>query len=347
MNAILETSAASVPDEGLLKARLFTAGPHPPPKWEGERVPLFGGTLQVQYLPLDLLRPSPIRLSFPEDAVEALRASIERFGLVYPLWVTQDREGYKVLDGNLRYQALRRLGVGRTLQVPCFVFQGNSPVPTSSRTGLYLQSASRLVRPTASLERFVAFYRGVQEMVHPRVGEIMEVALQATNTYATGKGKFIAGKEEAKGEIYATTFANFLAAYGLTPAEGLSQYRLFQRLRPEVREALLRGDLPASFAISLASGKVMALPEGEYQKLFRKALELAKDPKGPSLFRKAVRETVMRYPEARNREMARFLKALARRFTPEELRQAGEFLLTYREEPLKRTVGRKGERKGN
>ncbi|MGH7486506.1 MAG: ParB N-terminal domain-containing protein, partial [bacterium] len=66
-------------------------------------------TLQIEHVPIDLLRPDPANPRKIGDAeLEALTRSLQEFGFVQP--VLARREGSTVIGGHQRLTAARRLG---------------------------------------------------------------------------------------------------------------------------------------------------------------------------------------------------------------------------------------------
>jgi len=72
--------------------------------------------MTIKYIPLNQLR----RTAEPKrGAVECLKHSLKRYGLIYPLVVTPVGE---VIDGNARHRALLEL-LPETTPVPCIVLE--------------------------------------------------------------------------------------------------------------------------------------------------------------------------------------------------------------------------------
>lgn len=67
--------------------------------------------MKIQDIPLDQIKPPRLqpRLQDRNDEIEALAASIIRHGLISPLTVTPDNDGYRILAGNRRLKALRSI----------------------------------------------------------------------------------------------------------------------------------------------------------------------------------------------------------------------------------------------
>lgn len=74
------------------------------------------GSLRPSHLvevSLDALRPNPDqpRKSFGEDGLRELAESIRQHGLIQPIVVTADGDGYTIVAGERRFRAVRRLGM--------------------------------------------------------------------------------------------------------------------------------------------------------------------------------------------------------------------------------------------
>lgn len=78
--------------------------------------------MNVQEIELVKILPPRIqpRLQADDQGIKELAASIQRHGLLSPLTVTPDNEGYRLLAGNRRYQALQRLAAKTA---PCNVIE--------------------------------------------------------------------------------------------------------------------------------------------------------------------------------------------------------------------------------
>lgn len=69
----------------------------------------------VQTIPVDLVRPNPRqpRREFAEDALQSLRESIARDGLLQPIVVRRVSQGYELIAGERRWRACRALQMQR------------------------------------------------------------------------------------------------------------------------------------------------------------------------------------------------------------------------------------------
>jgi len=80
--------------------------------------------MNIQEIELTRILPPRIqpRLQVDDQGIEELAASIQRHGLLSPLTVTPDDDGYRLLAGNRRYHALLSLGAETA---PCNVIEPN------------------------------------------------------------------------------------------------------------------------------------------------------------------------------------------------------------------------------
>ena len=79
--------------------------------------------MELVHLPLDQLREAPWNPNEADAAtLRRLGASLQRFGLVLPLVVRPEGDGYEVLSGNQRLRVLRAEGV---LDAPCVCVQSD------------------------------------------------------------------------------------------------------------------------------------------------------------------------------------------------------------------------------
>lgn len=65
-------------------------------------------------IPVDRIRPNPTqpRTGFDQDSMDALVASIDTVGLLQPIVVRPDGEGYVLVAGERRLRAIKKLGLG-------------------------------------------------------------------------------------------------------------------------------------------------------------------------------------------------------------------------------------------
>ena len=119
----------------------------------------------AQWLPIDLLRPSPFqpRRDFPEEQLETLAQSIRERGVLQPLLVRpapDDREGpgYEIVAGERRWRAAQRAGLH---ELPAVVRE------MGDATALELALIENLQRQDLSaMDEAEAFQRLIQEFGH-------------------------------------------------------------------------------------------------------------------------------------------------------------------------------------
>lgn len=75
---------------------------------------------QVQYIDINAIRPNKNqpRKSFNEEKIEELAESIKEHGIIQPLVVRRDGEGYEIVAGERRWRAARKSGLKK---VPCLI----------------------------------------------------------------------------------------------------------------------------------------------------------------------------------------------------------------------------------
>lgn len=63
--------------------------------------------LELQYIPVNKIRPNPHqpREDFPQEALEELASSIKEHGLVQPIVVRKEKDGYMIVAGERRWRA--------------------------------------------------------------------------------------------------------------------------------------------------------------------------------------------------------------------------------------------------
>lgn len=71
-------------------------------------------------LEMDLIRTNPDqpRKHFDEKKLEALKASVLRHGVMQPVLVEKERDGYRIIAGERRYRAARKAGLKK---LPCLI----------------------------------------------------------------------------------------------------------------------------------------------------------------------------------------------------------------------------------
>lgn len=82
-------------------------------------------TSDILRIPVDMVEPNPFqpRMSFDQQALNELAASIRNFGLIQPITVRRKGEGkYQIISGERRYKACRMAGMD---MVPAYIRDAN------------------------------------------------------------------------------------------------------------------------------------------------------------------------------------------------------------------------------
>jgi len=127
-------------------------------------------------LPLALIRPNPDqpRRRFDEAALEELAASIRKQGLLQPLLVRPQSDGYELVAGERRYRAAQMAGLA---EVPVVVRE------LDDRTALELALVENLQREDLNPIEEAQGYQRLVEMGHAQA-EIAEAVGKARSTVA-------------------------------------------------------------------------------------------------------------------------------------------------------------------
>ena len=78
---------------------------------------------QITYIKLEKIQPSDdnVRFDFNQEELDELSESIRRLGVLEPLLVTKNKSFHKIVCGNMRYMAAKKVGLP---SLPCIVIQG-------------------------------------------------------------------------------------------------------------------------------------------------------------------------------------------------------------------------------
>ena len=82
-------------------------------------------TADILRIPVDMIEPNPFqpRMSFDQDALQELAASIRTFGLIQPITVRKTPAGrYQIISGERRFKACRLAGMD---MVPAYIRDAN------------------------------------------------------------------------------------------------------------------------------------------------------------------------------------------------------------------------------
>mgnify|MGYP002518858090 CR=1 FL=1 len=82
-------------------------------------------TSDILRVPIDMIEPNPFqpRMSFDQDALQELAASIRTFGLIQPITVRKTSSGrYQIISGERRFKACRMAGMD---MVPAYIRDAN------------------------------------------------------------------------------------------------------------------------------------------------------------------------------------------------------------------------------
>lgn len=179
-----------------------------------------GGTKGVLWVPIASLVPNPetSRAYYDPKYIEELSSSIEREGLLYPLVVRKEKEGFVILDGHYRYYALLRLGMSHEIEpmtVPVLL-AGNRFLPPLRQTSLAV--LLNVPRPYSPLDRVLAFLQ-VAFLGGIPADTLFQASRYVNRLKAQGN----------KGDLpFWAGFLEALRIYGLTPSMVSYYLRIFQ-----------------------------------------------------------------------------------------------------------------------
>lgn len=129
-------------------------------------------TAGILRIPVDMIEPNPFqpRMSFDQDALQELAASIKTFGLIQPITVrkkTADR--YQIISGERRFKACRLAGMD---MVPAYIRDANDQGMLEMAIVENIQRENLdPIEVAMSYQRLIEECRLTQEQMADRVGK--------------------------------------------------------------------------------------------------------------------------------------------------------------------------------
>ena len=129
-------------------------------------------TADILRIPVDMIEPNPFqpRMSFDQDALQELAASIKTFGLIQPITVrkkTADR--YQIISGERRFKACRLAGMD---MVPAYIRDANDQGMLEMAIVENIQRENLdPIEVAMSYQRLIGECRLTQEQMADRVGK--------------------------------------------------------------------------------------------------------------------------------------------------------------------------------
>ena len=129
-------------------------------------------TADILRIPVDMIEPNPFqpRMSFDQDALQELAASIQTFGLIQPITVrkkTADR--YQIISGERRFKACRLAGMD---MVPAYIRDANDQGMLEMAIVENIQRENLdPIEVAMSYQRLIEECRLTQEQMADRVGK--------------------------------------------------------------------------------------------------------------------------------------------------------------------------------
>ncbi len=129
-------------------------------------------TADILRIPVDMIEPNPFqpRMSFDQDALQELAASIKTFGLIQPITVrkkTADR--YQIISGERRFKACRLAGMD---MVPAYIRDANDQGMLEMAIVENVQRENLdPIEVAMSYQRLIEECRLTQEQMADRVGK--------------------------------------------------------------------------------------------------------------------------------------------------------------------------------
>lgn len=129
-------------------------------------------TADILRIPVDMIEPNPFqpRMSFDQDALQELAASIKTFGLIQPITVRKKTAGrYQIISGERRFKACRLAGMD---MVPAYIRDANDQGMLEMAIVENIQRENLdPIEVAMSYQRLIEECRLTQEQMADRVGK--------------------------------------------------------------------------------------------------------------------------------------------------------------------------------
>ena len=121
-------------------------------------------------LPLSALRPNALqpRATFDEEALDSLTESIRTLGVLQPVLVRPDGEGYELIAGERRWRAARRAGLD-TIPAVVRTVENQNSLEQALVENLHRQDLNPL-EEAAAFQQLIDDFQLTHEQVATRVG---------------------------------------------------------------------------------------------------------------------------------------------------------------------------------
>lgn len=101
---------------GSVAAAMKTAGPSPAPSAPAEKispVKMKSSSSGIREIEMDKIVPNPHqpRLSFNDEKLKELASSVKEHGIIQPITVTKNGDGYEIIAGERRFEAAKLAGL--------------------------------------------------------------------------------------------------------------------------------------------------------------------------------------------------------------------------------------------
>lgn len=129
-------------------------------------------TADILRIPVDMIEPNPFqpRMSFDQDALQELAASIKTFGLIQPITVRKkSADRYQIISGERRFKACRLAGMD---MVPAYIRDANDQGMLEMAIVENIQRENLdPIEVAMSYQRLIEECRLTQEQMADRVGK--------------------------------------------------------------------------------------------------------------------------------------------------------------------------------
>lgn len=129
-------------------------------------------TADILRIPVDMIEPNPFqpRMSFDQDALQELAASIKTFGLIQPITVRKKKaDRYQIISGERRFKACRLAGMD---MVPAYIRDANDQGMLEMAIVENIQRENLdPIEVAMSYQRLIEECRLTQEQMADRVGK--------------------------------------------------------------------------------------------------------------------------------------------------------------------------------